>query len=336
MPAEIHHRSASASGRITHSFTMGDARGRPGAEYANRRCKSDWRPGRPDHEEPDTRVESLGAGTVAIRMVRRHRAFGIVMAAGLTLRVLAQAAYQPALLYIDSRKYLIGSNGQEPEGYHVMLRLLDPIGGLGLVVAVQHLFGLALAATVYVLLIRYQAPRWVAAVAAAPVLLDAYQLQLEQTIMPDVSFEAVIGAGLAVLIWPRRMQTCRRAQLVAGALILGVATTIREIGGVLLVPVMVLAFLAAAGWRRRVGHTALAVGCFLLPILIYMVGYLALTGHFDLPSNGPAPEYGRPRPQPTARPCPCLPTGGGYACRIPRSWRWAAWTACCTTRSLPA
>ena len=42
-------------------------------------------------------------------MVRRHWAFGIVMAAGLTLRVLAQVAYQPALLYIDSRKYLIGS-----------------------------------------------------------------------------------------------------------------------------------------------------------------------------------------------------------------------------------
>jgi hypothetical protein len=225
-------------------------------------------------------------------MVRRHWAFGIVMAAGLTLRVLAQVAYQPALLYIDSRKYLIGSNGQEPEGYNVMLRLLDPVGGLGLVVAVQHLFGLALAATVYVLLIRYQAPRWVAAVAAAPVLLDAYQLQLEQTIMPDVPFEAVIGAGLAVLIWPRRAQTSRRGQLVAGALILGVATTIREIGGVLLVPVMVLAFLSAAGWRR-VGHTALAAGCFLLPIPIYMVGYLALTGHFDLPRSGPGPEYGR-------------------------------------------
>jgi hypothetical protein len=222
-------------------------------------------------------------------MVRRHWAFGIVMAAGLTLRVLAQVAYQPALLYIDSRKYLIGSNGQEPEGYHVMLRLLDPVGGLGLVVAVQHLLGLALAATVYVLLIRYQAPRWVAAVVTAPVLLDAYQLQLEQTIMPDVPFEAVIGAGLAVLIWPRRAQTSRREQLVAGALILGVATTIREIGGVLLVPVMVLAFLSAAGWRRRVGHTALAAGCFLLPILIY----LALLGHFDLPRSGPGPEYGR-------------------------------------------
>ena len=242
---------------------------------------------RSDHRRP------LFTLALAIRMVRRHWAFGIVMAAGVALRVLAQVAYQPALLYIDSRKYLIGSNGQEPEGYRVMLRLLDPIGGLGLVVGVQHLLGLALAATVYVLLIRYQAPRWVAAVAAAPVLLDAYQLQLEQTIMPDVPFEAVIGAGLAVLIWPRRAQTSRLGQLVAGALILGVAATIREIGGVLLVPVMVLAFLSTAGWRRRAGHTALAAGCFLLPILIHMVGYLALTGHFNLVHSGPGPEYGR-------------------------------------------
>ena len=186
----------------------------------------------------------------------------MVLAAGLALRVLAQLAYRPALLYIDSSKYLAGSGGSEPEGYQVLLRALDPLGGIALVAAAQHLLGLALAVTVYLLLTRYRVPRWAATLAAAPVLLDAYQLQLEQTIMPDVFFEALIGAGLAVLLWPRRKGTgwagtSRRGQIAAGTLILGGATTVREIGGVLLVPVMVYAFLTVAGWRRRAVRTTL-------------------------------------------------------------------------------
>jgi len=184
-------------------------------------------------------------------VARRHWVFGLLLAAGVSLRVLAQMAYRPALLYIDSSKYLVGSGGSEPEGYQALLRSLDPLGGIALVAAAQHLFGLALAVTLYMLLIRYGVPRWLAALAAAPVLLDAYQLQLEQTIMPDVFFEALIGAGLAVLLWPRRAGGSARWQIAAGALILGCATTVREIGGVLLVPLMVFAFITVAGWRRR-------------------------------------------------------------------------------------
>src|SRR5439155_891129 len=67
--------------------------------------------------------------------------------------------------------------------------------------AVQHVFGLAMGVALYALLLRRGAPRWVATLAAAPVLLDAYQLQLEQTIMPDVLFETMITAGLVVLLW---------------------------------------------------------------------------------------------------------------------------------------
>src|SRR5580700_1089216 len=39
-------------------------------------------------------------------LLRRHWLLAILLAAGLTLRVLAQIAYRPALLYIDSLKYL--------------------------------------------------------------------------------------------------------------------------------------------------------------------------------------------------------------------------------------
>ena len=60
-----------------------------------------------------------------------------------------------------------------------------------------------MAVALYAVLLRRGAPRWVATLAAAPVLLDAYQLQLEQTIMPDVLFETMIAAGLVVLLWRR-------------------------------------------------------------------------------------------------------------------------------------
>ena len=247
---------------------------------------------------PHTVVARARRHCVSQHRVSRHWAFGLVLTAGMALRVLTQLAYRPALLYIDSAKYLVGSAGSEPEGYQALLRTLDPLGGIALVAAAQHLFGLALSVTLYMLLIRYGVPRWLATVAAASVLLDAYQLQLEQTIMPDVFFEALIGAGLAVLLWPQRQGTeraggIRRGQMAAGALILGGASTVREIGGVLVVPVLVFAFVTVAGWRRRAVRTALAAGAFLLPVLAYMGGSLVLSGHFSLGRGGPGPEYGR-------------------------------------------
>ena len=77
-----------------------------------------------------------------------------------------------------------------------------------------------MAVVLYVLLLRRGVSRWLAALAIAPVLLDAYQLQIEQTIMPDVWFEALIVAGLAILLWPPRawLAAGRRGRRGAGHL----------------------------------------------------------------------------------------------------------------------
>jgi hypothetical protein len=220
--------------------------------------------------------------------VRRHCLFLLVLTAGLVLRVLAQTAYRPALLYIDSEKYLEGTVATAPQGYQALLRLLEPAGGLALVAAVQHAFGLAMAVALYALLLRRGAPRWAATLAAAPVLLDAYQLQLEQTIMTDVLFETMITAGLVVLLWRPGPWA-----LVVGALVLGAAVTVREIGAVLIVPVVVFAALTVRGWRQRAGRAALAAGCFALPVLGYLAGTFLVTGHVVMSGNGPSPQYGR-------------------------------------------
>jgi hypothetical protein len=233
-------------------------------------------------------VEAAGASRAWWRAVRRHWGFLLVLTAGLALRALAQAAYRPALLYIDSEKYLEGSVATAPQGYQALLRLLEPVGGLALVAAVQHLFGLAMAVALYALLLRRGAPRWVATLAAAPVLLDAYQLQLEQTIMSDVLFEAMITAALVVLLWRPGPWP-----VAVGALVLGAAVTVREIGAVLIVPVVVFAALTVRGWQQRAGRAALAAGCFVLPVLGYLTGTFLVSGHFVMSGNGPSPQYGR-------------------------------------------
>jgi hypothetical protein len=147
-----------------------------------------------------------GVIDTVIRTLRRHWALALLLAAGLVLRVMTQLAYQPALIYIDSKKYVTNEwEGADPVGYTLLL--LRPVlwfGNLMTVTVVQHLLGLAMAVTIYALLLRFGAPRWGAALATAPVLLDAYQLQAEQTIMPDVAFEVLALAGLVVLLWRRR------------------------------------------------------------------------------------------------------------------------------------
>ena len=227
-----------------------------------------------------------------IPAARRHWLVSILLLAGLVLRVLAQLAYRPALLYIDSVKYIYnGWPGTDPVGYKVPLKVILLFGNLGTVAAVQHLLGLAMAVTIYGMLLRRGAARWLAALAVAPVLLDAYQLQIEQTIMPDVWFEAVIVAGLALLLWRPRPTLWLT---VAAGLALGAAATIRQIGEILLLPALVYMLIVAGGWRRAAVSATALCAAFAVPILLYCGIAYAATGHFRLSRSGAtAGVYGR-------------------------------------------
>jgi hypothetical protein len=239
-------------------------------------------------------ADGLARGLAATSLsIRRHWMLIILLTAGLALRVLTQLAYRPALLYIDSPKYLVaGLEKFDPQGYRVLL--LKPVlaaGNLALVAAVQHLIGLAMAVTVYTVLIRRHTPRWAAALAAAPLLLDAYQLQMEQTIMPDILFEALILTGLAVLLWNPRPGL--RAIAVA-SFVLGLSATVRHVGEILFLPALVFALLAARGWGRRLTVGGLVVTSFAIPILVYMTYSATMLGdRFQLSDQGDGVLYGR-------------------------------------------
>ena len=236
-------------------------------------------------------------------LVRRHWLIGLLLAAGLGLRLLAQIGYEPALLYIDSMKYLFGTHlgtqfnqsdlgSYDPIGYS--LAVLHPVlifENLSFVAVVQHLCGLAMAGALYALMVRRGITRWLAALAVAPVLLDAYQLNAEQTIMPDVLFETLVVAGIVLLLWQPRPAL---ALVILGGLALGGTAPVRQVGEALIVPGLVYVLAAAQGWRTRLLHGAVMTFCFALPIVGYMA-YSAMTLHygFELSNMGDAYLYGR-------------------------------------------
>src|SRR5215469_16212926 len=234
-----------------------------------------------------------GSGRLAgrcLRLAREHWLLTALLGAGLVLRVLAQIAYRPALIYIDSLRYLYHAHGADPVGYRVLLRPLLLVGNLDLVAAVQHVVGLAMAVLLYAVLLRRGVPRWLAALATAPVLLDGYQLQIEQTIMPDVMFEACIVAGLAALLWHPRPRT---ALIITGGLFLGASATARQVGEIFILPALAYLLVALPHWRRRLAQGAILCAAFALPILVYCSVALAVTGHFRLSYTGTNEFYGR-------------------------------------------
>jgi len=228
------------------------------------------------------------------RALRRHWPFGILLAAGLVLRVCAAAAYRPALVYIDTVRYLGGdSHGLDPLGYSYLL--LRPVlllgGGLAGVAAVQHVLGLAMGVALYAVAIRYGAPNLLACLAAAPVLLDAYQVQAEQMIMPDVLFEALIVAALVLLLWA---PVPGPGRLAAAAALLGMSATVRQVGELLIVPLLGYVLAAAGGWRSRATGVVTAVALFALPVAGYMtLSATALGNGFRLSNMDDAYLYGR-------------------------------------------
>ena len=215
-------------------------------------------------------------------------------------------AYWPALVYIDTPRYLGNfAIGIDPLGYEFLFTkpILLLHAGLAGVVLAQHVLGLAIGAALYALVVRHGAPRWLGVLAAAPILLDSYQLQAEQMIMSDAFFEALICAALVVLAWPGSRYRVSSRFMVAAAL-LGLATTVRQIGELAIIPLLVYAVLSrrqsegpegprpAAKARARLA--LMALGVFAVPVLAYMtLSATVLGGGFGLSNTSNRYLYAR-------------------------------------------
>ena len=247
----------------------------------------------PDPESPVPRWRAL---------LRLHRVLAVLLAAGAVLRLLTVLAYSPAILYFDSLRYLdnldaLRPDGLNPIGYELILSALLAVGDLRFVVIVQHLLGLAMAVAIYALLLRHGARRWLAAAATAPMLLDAYQVQIEQNIMSDVWFQALLLGIVVVLTW--RGQPSPRHAAVAGLLI-GVAVVVRLVGITMLVPAIAYLIVAGSRWGscegwHRIGLRAAAMTAGFVVVLASYAGYYRVaTGHLGLTGTvGGGVLYGR-------------------------------------------
>jgi hypothetical protein len=242
---------------------------------------------------------------VWLRVVQRHWFFAVILVLGTVLRSLAWAAYQPALFYSDSYNYLANTfrwpdTGWHPPGYPFFLDLLLVGHHLAVITAVQHLMMLGDAVLVYVLLLRFRCGRFVATLAVTPMLLDAYQVQIEQYVLSETLFETLTVVALAVALWPQaapgRKLSAVRAGIVALLLGYGVLVRLDAVGLVVPLGAWLLWTLrrrmTRAAWRPVLAASV----AFVLPIL-FLFGMRAAGGSgTSVTGTGPIWLYGRVAP----------------------------------------
>ena len=224
----------------------------------------------------------------ALTWLRAHALFLAFLLAGVALRAVTQASYRPALVFYDSRRYLdsigpMDPGGYAPLGYPLLAKVvLHFVRDLAALATVNHLMALGLGVLLYVVMLRRDVPRWLAALACAPVLLDAYQLFLEQMVMSEILFETFIVLAAAALTWHRRPGYL--AAVVAG-LCFAAAGLTRYIGVPLVLAGVVFLLLAGGTLWRRLALAAVLAGCCALALGAYASYNKHLNGEFAVSSH---------------------------------------------------
>ncbi|WP_084962292.1 hypothetical protein [Thermoactinospora rubra] len=216
---------------------------------------------------PSGRRTGASGRVGVLSWARRHGWFVALFAVAAALRATAMLGYRPALWFPDSYTYIVTVMRPRPDlvrpaGYSMFVKLLEPFHSFAVVAATQHLLGLGVGALVYWIAAR-SAPRWIAVLAAAPVLLDAYQIQLEHLLVSDVLFMALVVAATVLAM---------RAEppAVAIGLLLAAASLTRTVG------LPLVALVAAWLLLRRHRRKALAMlAAAVLPVVAYGAWFYA-------------------------------------------------------------
>jgi hypothetical protein len=216
-----------------------------------------------------------------------------LLLAGALLRVLAWLTYKPAILGVgDSLGYLRSALGEinlaawHPQAYPLVLKPLLAFDTLAVVTAAQHLLGLSMGVGIFVLLRHLGVGGTVAALGAAPVLLDGYQINLEQQILSETLFEALLVGAVMIVAWRERPGL---SNAFAGGVLVGAAVVVRFAGLVALIAIPIYLLVKRAGWLR-VGVALVGLA---LPMLAYASWMRAETGDFALSSHSGFVLYGR-------------------------------------------
>ncbi len=238
------------------------------------------------------------------RGLRAHWLIALLVAAGVGIRVLAMLAYTPALFFPDSWGYIdagltgafVGLPSLHPVGYSLLIRLLTlPERSLVQLVAIQHLAIIGVGVAIYLALVRSRLPRWAAAAAAAPVLLDGYTVTLEQYVMSDTFFTVLLVSAALIVAWPRLAEPASaparfrpRRALLAGLVLAGAALD-REAMPFVFPIFFVYLIWIRVGWRALVAFTLAAA----LPLLAYSAMIDARYHVFGMTATSGWTLYGR-------------------------------------------
>lgn len=249
-----------------------------------------------------TRDRGLGVRRLAPmwdvrRAVLRHLPMLCLLAAGAVLRLLAFKAFYPALEYTDSLVYLSMAasfypNGQFPVGYSVLLNGLSHTGYLASVTLVQHLMGLLVGVLLYVLLCRNGVRPWLAALGAAPLILDAYQIDIEQFVLSEALAGSLLALAAALLLWRDRPAPW---QCAVGGLVLALAGLTRTALLPLVLPAALFVLLRRTSPRSLASALCL-VGAFGLPVVAYSSWNQQVSGIFSPSAIQGRVLYGRVAP----------------------------------------
>ncbi len=199
-------------------------------------------------------------------------------------------AYSPVIWFNDAFEYVAvalhtTAYPVRPDGYSFALKALEPLHSFILVVALQHLLGLAMGVGIYVLARRLGLVAWVSCLAAAPILLDAYEIQLEHMPLSDTLFTSLLLLAMGLAL---KRPVGLRSSIAVG--FLG-ATAMLTRPAALPVVVVIAGYLLVrrVGWRPFLGFTA----ALLVPLAIYATWYDSEHGTFAIDSSTGIQLYGR-------------------------------------------
>ena len=209
-------------------------------------------------------------------MPRGRWVFFLLLAGGAALRVAVMLAYRPVLpLPKDSLMYVERAVTMSPAGsfhpflYSVLLRPFLATGELAWIGLGQHLAGLVMAALLYLLLRRLSLHPVVAALGAAPVLFDGYQINIEHHVLSETFCQLFIVGALVLLVWKERPGIAVVAT--AGALIAAASVT-RFAALAVIVAAVVYVATQKLGWARVAALLAgfvLALGAYGVWLRLY-------------------------------------------------------------------
>ena len=223
-------------------------------------------------------------------VVRSNAGVVILLLLGAALRVWAIAAYRPAVLgYPDGTEYLINGvsdlwrNIGRPVGYPLLIRGVTWLsGGLTTLIAVQHLIGMATAVILYAALRIVGAPRGVACLPAAVVLLSGDQVYIEHSPLSEALFGALVALAVALSLRAfsgedaGRLSRAALLWCAAAGAAVGAASVVRYVGEAL-VPVFAL-WMMALGCRGTLAARLCAGAAVCMAAVAVVGGYVAVRG----------------------------------------------------------